>query len=122
MKKNRSTQIHIFLGKLIFFWGFMQIALIGLAHFGVTTTMYHAIGGVLLAVMALVMLITAITGKLGGRHIGLSVLLLLLVFPVQGFLVHAPVVPAVARALHPLFGISIMFLARYLSVQAAGKK
>lgn len=122
MKKNRSTQIHVFLGKFIFFWGFVQIALIGLAYFGVTTTIYHAFGGIVLSVATLVMLITAITGKMGGRHIGLSVLLLLLVFPGQGFLVHAPVVPAVARALHPLFGISIMFLARYLSKQADGKK
>lgn len=122
MKKSRSTQIHAFLGKFIFFWGFVQVALIGLAFFGVATTMYHAIGGVLLSVAALVMLITAITGKMGGRHIGLSVLLLLLLFPGQGFLVHAPVVPAVARALHPVFGISIMFLGRYLGQQAEGKK
>jgi hypothetical protein len=122
MKKSRSTQIHAFLGKFIFFWGFVQVALIGLAFFGVTTAIYHAFGGVVLSVAALLMLITAITGKMGGRHIGLSLLLMLLVFPGQGFLTHAPVVPAVARALHPVFGISIMFLARYLGQQVESKK
>jgi hypothetical protein len=75
-----------------------------------------------LTVAALVMLITALTGKLGGRQIGLSLLLLLLLFPGQGLLVHADFVPAVARALHPVFGISVMFLGRYLAGQAEGRK
>jgi hypothetical protein len=122
MKKNRSTQIHASVGKFIFFWGFVQVALIGLAYFGVATTMYHALGGIVLTVAALVMFITAITGKMGGRHIGLSLLLMLLVFPVQGMLTHAPFVPAVGRALHPIFGISIMFFARYLGQQAEAAK
>lgn len=120
--KDQSVRIHAFLGKFVFFWGFVQVALIGLAFFQVATSKIHAGGGLLLTAIALVMLITAITGKLGGRHIALTVLLLLLLFPGQGFLIHASVVPAVARALHPVFGISIMFLGRYLGMQAEAQK
>lgn len=118
---NTSAKVHLFLGKFIFFWGFVQIALIGLAFFQVSTTEFHAYGGLLLTVAALVMLITALTGKLGGRQIGLSLLLLLLLFPGQGLLVHADFVPAMARALHPVFGISVMFLGRYLATQVERK-
>lgn len=118
---NTSKKVHVFLGKFVFFWGFVQIALIGLAFFQVANSQLHAFGGLLLTIATLVMLITAITSKLGGRQIGLSLLLLLLLFPGQGFLVHADVVPAVARALHPVFGISVMFLGRHLASQAEGR-
>jgi hypothetical protein len=117
----QSRKIHAALGKFVFFWGFVQVALIGLAFFQVASSQLHAFGGLLLTVTALVMFITSISGKLGGRHIALSLLLLLILFPGQGFLIHAPV-PAIARALHPVFGISVMFLGRYLGMQAAAAK
>ena len=67
---NTSTKIYSFLGKFIFFWGFVQVILIGLAYFQAATPEIHAFSGLLLEICALVMLVTAITGKLGGRQIG----------------------------------------------------
>lgn len=118
---NRSVKIHSFLGNFVFYWGFVQFALIGLTFFGAAPSVNHAYGGILLTIVALVMLITAITGKMGGRQIGLSLLLLLLLLPVQGLLIHLEGMPPLLRALHPVVGIAVMFLGRYLGQQAASR-
>jgi hypothetical protein len=114
---NRSAKIHRWLGNFVFYWGFVQVALIGLAFFGAASSELHAYGGVLLSVAALIMLITAIIGKLGGSQIGLSLLMLLLLFPGQGFLIHMEGLAPAVRALHPMIGIAVMFLGRYLAAQ-----
>lgn len=113
----KVRNIFIRLGNFVFLWGFVQIMLIGAAYFGAVPAMYHALGGLLLMVVALVMLILALAGKMGGRIIGLSLLMLLLLAG-QGFFVRTEGLQAIVRALHPVFGIGIMFLGRSLAQRA----
>jgi hypothetical protein len=110
---------HLFvrLGNFVFMWGFVQIILIGAAYFGAVPPFYHAMGGLLLMVVALVMFILSLVGKMGGRIIGLSLLMLVLLAG-QGFFVRTEGLQAIVRALHPVFGIGIMFLGRSLAARA----
>ena len=110
--------LFISLGKFVFMWGFVQIILIGAAYFGVFSSDIHALGGLLLAIVALVMLILALVGRMGGTIIGLTLLVLLLLIPGQGFLLQTEGLPAYVKALHPIFGIGIMFLGRSLAARA----
>src|SRR3972149_2730860 len=103
--------IYIRLGNFVFMWGFVQIILIGAAYFGAVPPFYHAMGGLLLMVVALVMFILSLVGKMGGRIIGLSLVMLVLLAG-QGFFVRTEGLQAIVRALHPVFGIGIMFLGR----------
>ncbi len=109
--------IFIQLGKFVFIWGFVQIILIGANVFGAAPREYHSIGGLFLMVVALVMFILSLVGKMGGRIIGLSLLMLVLLAG-QGFLVRTEDLPAMVKALHPVFGIGIMFLGRSLATRA----
>lgn len=110
-------KIFIGLGKGVFYWGFLQIILIGAAYFGAVPSSLHAWSGMLMTLMLLVMLVLALLGKLGGRIIGLTVLALLMLAS-QGY-IRADSIPAVAKALHPIFGIGVMFLGQSLAKRAA---
>ena len=105
------------LGKFVFIWGFVQIILIGAAYFGAVPSFYHALSGLLMMIVALVMFILSLVGKMGSRIIGLSLLLLLLLAG-QGFFVRTEGLQPIVRALHPVFGIGIMFLGRSLATRA----
>ena len=109
--------IYIRLGNFIFMWGFVQIILIGAAYFGAVPSFYHALSGLLMMIVALVMFILSLVGKMGSRIIGLSLLLLLLLAG-QGFFVRTEGLQPIVRALHPVFGIGIMFLGRSLAKRA----
>lgn len=109
--------LFIRLGKTVFFWGFLQIALIGAAYFGAAPSSWHAWSGMLLLLMLVVMLILALVGKLGGRIIGLTALALVML-AMQGY-IRADSIPAIAKALHPIFGIGVMFLGQSLAKRAA---
>jgi hypothetical protein len=111
-------QLFISLGKFVFMWGFVQVILIGAAYFGAIDSTIHALAGLLMAIMALVMVILALVGRMGSTIIGLSVLMLLLLMPGQGFLIHMENLPNFVRALHPVFGIGVMFLGRSLAARA----
>ena len=108
--------IYIRLGNFIFMWGFVQIILIGAAYFGAVPSFYHALSGLLMMIVALVMFILSLVGKMGSRIIGLSLLLLMLAG--QGFFVRTEGLQPIVRALHPVFGIGIMFLGRSLAKRA----
>src|SRR3972149_1780640 len=82
----RSTFLQ--LGKFVFMWGFVQIILIGASVFGAIPREVHSIGGLFLTVVTLVMFILSLVGKMGGRIIGLS-LLMFLMLAGQGFFIHA---------------------------------
>ena len=109
--------IFIQLGKFVFIWGFVQIILIGASVFGVIGRDVHSIGGLFLTFVTLVMFILSLVGKMGSRIIGLS-LLMLLVLVGQGFLVHTEDLLPIIQALHPVFGIGVMFLGRSLAARA----
>jgi hypothetical protein len=105
------------LAHAIFGWGFIQIILIGFAYFNAIPSSYHGYSGLLLEVMALLLLVVALIGRMGAKLIGLSLLLLVLLGG-QGFFVHSPDLAPLVRGLHPVFGITAMLLARYLAGQA----
>ncbi|MBX3048257.1 MAG: hypothetical protein KIT46_05420 [Anaerolineales bacterium] len=110
--------LFIGLGKAVFFWGFVQIALIGAAYFNVLPSSYHAMGGNLMLLALLLMLILSIVGKMGGRIIGLS-LLAFAMLAAQSFLLRGPGMPDIVKALHPIFGIGVMFLGQSLAKRAS---
>lgn len=110
----RSTFIS--LGKVIFYLGFLQIILIGAAYFDAIPTSWHAMSGMLMLLILFAMLLLALLGKLGGPVLGLT-LLAFLMLGLQGY-IRADV-PAFAKALHPIFGIGVMFLGQSLAKRAS---
>jgi Family of unknown function (DUF6220) len=85
----------------------VQFYLVGAALFGVTTFGLHRTLGYLLAVPVALLLILALAGRLGGRPIGLSALLLVLLV-VQALLPSLRAsVPSLA-ALHPVNALALM--------------
>lgn len=110
----RSTFIR--LGKAIFYLGFLQIILIGAAYFGAIPSSWHAMSGMLMLLILFVMLLLALLGKLGAPILGLT-LLAFLMLGSQGY-IRADV-PAIVKALHPIFGIGVMFLGRSLANRAS---
>ncbi|MBX3005482.1 MAG: hypothetical protein KF821_06600 [Anaerolineales bacterium] len=110
-------KVFIGLGKGVFYWGFVQIILIGAAYFGAIPSKLHAYSGYLMTLMLAAMLILALLGKLGGRVIGLTVLALVML-AAQGY-IRSDSLPAIAKALHPIFGIGVMFLGQSLAKRAA---
>lgn len=105
------------LGHFIYGWGFVQIALIGAAFFGAIQTEVHGISGLLLTLAALLLLIAAVVARLGGRLIGPSALAFVILLG-QGTLLHTPGLAPAVRALHPILGLVVMFLGRYVARQA----
>lgn len=110
--------LFIGLGKAVFFWGFVQIALIGATYFNVLPASYHAMSGNIMLLALLLMVILSVVGKLGGRIIGLS-LLAFAMLAAQSFLLRGPGMPDIVKALHPVFGIGVMFLGQSLAKRAA---
>lgn len=109
-------KVFIGLGKGVFYWGFVQIILIGAAYFSAIPSKIHTYSGNLMTLMLLLMLVLALLGKLGGRIIGLTVLALVML-AAQGYL--RADLPAFVKALHPVFGIGVMFLGQSLAKRAA---
>jgi uncharacterized protein DUF6220 len=85
----------------------VQFYLIGVALFGVTTVEMHRRLGYLLAIPVVLILILALAGRLGGRPIGLSALLLVL-FVVQALLPSLRTSVPWLAALHPLNALALM--------------
>ncbi len=111
-------KVFIGLGKAVFYWGFLQVILIGGAYFAAIPPEFHALSGTLLALAVLIMFILAIVGKMGGAIIGLSLLTLLMLEPGAGFLTHYEGLAPIVRALHPILGIGVMFLGQSLAKRA----
>jgi len=85
----------------------VQFYLVGAALFGVTTFELHRRLGYLLAVPVALLLILALAGRLGGRPIGLSALLLVLVV-VQALLPALRSSMPWLAALHPVNALALM--------------
>ncbi|MCW5875439.1 MAG: hypothetical protein KIS85_01035 [Anaerolineales bacterium] len=108
--------LFIGLGKAVFYWGFVQIILIGAAYFGAIPAGYHSMSGQIMTIALLLMLVLSVAGKMGPRIIGLSLLAFALL-GAQRLLVHDQ--QPLIGALHPIFGIGVMFLGLSLSKRAA---
>src|SRR5262249_27594159 len=91
----------------------VQFYLIGVALFGVTTVEMHRRFGYLLAIPVVLILILALAGRLGGRPIALSTLLLVL-FIVQAVLPSLRGSVPWLAALHPLNALALMGVAAAL--------
>lgn len=95
-------------------WGFvglvvLQFFLAGIGVFGAASFDAHAINGTLLLVLALVLVLLALAGRLGGGVIAISVLLFVLT-GVQGALPGLRDGAAVIAALHPLNALALLVL------------
>jgi hypothetical protein len=85
----------------------VQFYLIGAALFGVTNVELHRRLGYLLIIPVALLVILAVAGRLGGRTIGLSALLLVL-FVVQALLPSLRANLPWLAALHPLNALALM--------------
>jgi hypothetical protein len=81
-----------------------QFFLAGLGLFGASDFRAHRMNGSLLIPAALVLLLLALIGQLGGRRIALAALLLVLML-VQSLLVRGP---SLVAALHPLNALAVL--------------
>jgi hypothetical protein len=88
----------------------VQFYLVGAALFGLTTFQLHRIVGDLLVLVVALLLILALTGLLGRRTIGLSVLLLVLV-AVQALLPSLRASVPWLAALHPVNALALIGVA-----------
>jgi hypothetical protein len=106
--KSKLARIHNILAWTIFAGCFVQIYLIALYVFkAVLTPELHAATGFLLALVALLSLIVALIIRVNKWNIILSLVVFLLLFPVQGILAYSDVGGAI-RALHGLTGMLIL--------------
>lgn len=98
----------------------VQIYLAGLALFVVDSTFeMHRNFGYLIGIIALVQLVLAFAGKLGGRMIGTSALLLGLM-ALQSVLVIMRADQPTIAAIHPVNGFLIVLLSVWIAWRALG--
>jgi len=95
-------------------WGFvglvvLQFFLAGLGIFGAADFTAHVINGTVLLVLALLLVILALAGRLGGGAVAISALLLVLT-GLQGALPGMRDGAAVIAALHPLNALVLLLL------------
>ena len=107
----------ITVSKIAFYWGFLQIILIGGAYFGVFSAEVHQGSGFVMEGLFLALVVLAILGKMGGPIIGFSILGLAMLTPISTLLLSVGN-PAILRALHPIFGIGAMFMGKSLAERA----
>jgi len=112
------ARIHNILAWAIFAGSILQVFLISLAYFGAIEAETHAFTGFFMAFLALLMFISSLVARSSGLNILLSLVVFLLLFPVQGLLAYSEDLPAAVQGLHGLVGMLIMGLSYGL---AAGK-
>ena len=113
--KKTFARIHTGLAWLIFAGSILQIFLISLAYFGAIEVETHAISGFLISVLALLLFISSLVVRSSGLNVILSLVLFLLLFPVQGLLAYSNELPDAVQGLHGLTGMLIMGLAYALA-------
>jgi Family of unknown function (DUF6220) len=105
--RQMVSRIHRGLAWLAMAGFVVQFYLVGAVLFGVTTFELHRRLGYLLAVPVALLLILAVAGRLGGRPIGFSALLLVLVV-VQALLPSLRSSVPWLAALHPVNALALM--------------
>ncbi len=113
--KRVFARIHNILAWLIFAGSILQIFLISLAYFGAIEVETHAFSGFLISVLALLMFISSLVVRSSALNVVLSLVVLLLLFPVQGMLAYSDDLPNAVQGLHGLSGMLIMGLAYTLA-------
>jgi hypothetical protein len=109
------ARIHNVLAWLIFAGCILQIFLISLAYFGAIEVSNHAFSGFLISVLALFMFISSLIVRSSGLNVILSLVVLLLLIPVQGLLAYSDELPNAVQGLHGLNGMLIMGLSYSLA-------
>ena len=113
--KKTFANIHNGLAWIIFVGSAIQFFLISMVFFGAAPAEVHGIVGFGISILALLMLISAIVVRSDRWNIIVSVIVFLLLFPVQGILAYSEELPAFVRALHGLNGVIILSLAYLLA-------
>ena len=113
--KKTFARIHNGLAWLIFAGSILQIFLISLAYFDAIEVGTHAFSGFIISFLALLMFFSSLIVRSSGLNVILSLVLFLLLFPVQGLLAYSDELPAAVQGLHGLVGMLIMGLAYALA-------
>jgi len=113
--KSTLVRIHNGLAWLIFAGSIIQFFLISLAVFGAADSQVHVTGGGILMLAALIMAIVSPIVRVSKWNVILSILVLLLLFPVQGLLAYIESLPGAVRALHGVNGVLILGLSYQLA-------
>lgn len=113
--KSALVRIHNILAWLILAGSIIQFFLISLTVFGAAGTELHGTAGGILMLLALVMAIMALIIRVNKWNVILSILVLLLLFPIQGLFVYIEGLPGAVRALHGLNGVLILGLSYTLA-------
>ena len=110
MKRILST-VHQSLSILTLIVVIVEFFFAGMGVFHATSFQIHRVTGVLLLVSSALLLLLASVRRTGGKTIGLSALLFVLMF-VQPLIlqIHQPFV----KALHPVNGLAILAISAYL--------
>ena len=113
--KSKLARIHNILAWTIFAGCFVQIYLIALYVFkAVLTPELHVATGFLLALVALLSLIVALIIRVNKWNVILSLVVFLLLFPIQGILAYSDVGGSI-QALHGLNGMLILIFSYMLA-------
>lgn len=110
MKRVLST-VHQSLSIVMLIAVIVEFFFAGMGVFHATSFQIHMVTGILLWAGSALLLLLALGGRTGGKTVGFSALLFVLMF-VQPLLlqINQPFV----QALHPVNGLSIMVLSAYL--------
>jgi len=107
--KATAARINTFLAWLIFAGANLQIFLIALSVFGAASSEVHAWSGRVLMLFGLLAAIAAVVARCSRLNIGLSILVMLLLFPVQGIFAYLEFPLPAVNALHAVTGLAILY-------------
>lgn len=110
-----GAQINYVLAWLIFAGANLQIFLIALAVFGAASSEVHAWNGRILMLLGLLALIAALVARSSRLNIGITILMAVLLVPVQGALAYETFPSPWINALHGATGMAILWLAYSLA-------
>lgn len=120
--RQKAARVNNVLAWIVFLGTNVLIFLIALSVFGAAPASVHAMGGIIVWLVAWLLVITAVIARASKLNVGLSILVLLLIFPVQGIFAHGEFPSRVINALHAANGLTIMWLSFWLAVGSAKAK
>lgn len=109
------ARTHNVLAWLVFVGANLAIVLIALNVFGVASTEVHAWGGRVLMLLALLLVVAALISRTSRLTVGFSIVVFLLLMPVQGVLAYTDFPSPVINALHAVSGLTILWMSYSLA-------